>query len=157
MNENRPLAGKTAFITGGSGAIGRYSAKWMLRDGAAVLLMARHREALEKTRAELQEQVPEGRIELHAGDARKVEDVQEGLRKAQDIAERLDIVVPTVGGGIGYRTLLMYTPEHFRTELEVNLVTVFIAVRYAVPLMAEGGSIVCISSTAAKMPFNGLV
>ncbi len=157
MSENRPLAGKTAFITGGSGAIGRYSAKWMLRDGASVLLMARHADALEKTRAELQGQVPGGRIELHAGDARKVEDVQAGLRKAHDIANRLDIVVPTVGGGIGYRPLLMYTPEHFRTELEVNLVTVFIAVRYAVPMMAEGGSIVCISSTAAKMPFNGLV
>src|SRR5512143_2928757 len=115
MSENRPLAGKTAFITGGSGAIGRYSAKWMLRDGASVLLMARHADALEKTRAELQGQVPGGRVELHTGDARKVEDVQAGLRKAHEIANRLDIVVPTVGGGIGYRPLLMYTPEHFRT------------------------------------------
>ena len=37
------------------------------------------------------------------------------------------------------------------------MVTTFIAVRYSVPMMTPGGAIVCISSTAAKMPFNGLV
>ncbi len=157
MSDNRPLAGKTAFITGGSGAIGRYSAKWMLRDGAAVLLMARHMEVLEQARAELQKEVPAARVELYAGDARNAEDVRSALRQAYAIANRLDIVVPTVGGSVGYRPLLMCTEDHFRKDLEINLVTTFIAVRYSVPMMTAGGAIVCISSTAAKMPFNGLV
>jgi len=156
MSDNRPLAGKTAFITGGSGAIGRYSAKWMLRDGASVLLMARHLDALEKTRAELQGEVPGARVEIRAGDARKVEDVQAALAAAHAIANRLDIIVPTVGGGGGFRPLLMCTVDDFRKDLEANLVTVFIAVRYGAPMMTAGGSIVCISSTAAMMPFNGL-
>lgn len=157
MSENRPLAGKTAFITGGSGAIGRYSAKWLLRDGASVLLMARHMEILEKCRAELEKEVPGARIELSAGDARNAEHVRSALDQAYAIAGRLDIVVPTVGGSVGYRPLLMCTEEHFRKDLEINLVTTFIAVRYSVPMMTAGGAIVCISSTAAKMPFNGLV
>ena len=156
MSDNRPLAGKTAFITGGSGAIGRYSAKWLARDGANVLLMARHLDALEKTRAELQGEVPGARVEIRAGDARKVEDVQAALAAAHAIANRLDIIVPTVGGGAGFRPLLMCTVEDFRKDLEMNLVTVFIAVRYGAPMMTAGGSIVCISSTAAMMPFNGL-
>jgi NAD(P)-dependent dehydrogenase (short-subunit alcohol dehydrogenase family) len=157
MSDNRPLAGKTAFITGGSGAIARYSAKWLLKDGAAVLLMARHLDALEKTKAELEQAVPGARVEICAGDARKVEDVKAALAKAYAIANRLDIVVPTVGGGAGYRPLLMYEVKHLMRDLEMNIVTAFIAVRYAVPMMTAGGSIVCISSTAAKMPFNGLL
>jgi NAD(P)-dependent dehydrogenase (short-subunit alcohol dehydrogenase family) len=157
MTGNGALTGKTAFITGGSGAIGRYSAKWLLRDGASVLLMARHMDVLEKGRAELQMEVPGARVELHTGDARNADDVRAGLDKAYAIANRLDIVVPTVGGSVGYRPLLMCTEEHFRKDLEINLVTTFIAVRYGVPMMTAGGAIVCISSTAAKMPFNGLV
>jgi NAD(P)-dependent dehydrogenase (short-subunit alcohol dehydrogenase family) len=157
MSENRALAGKTAFITGGSGAIGRYSAKWLLRDGAAVLLMARKLEALEKARTELLAEVPGGRVEIHAGDARNADHVKAALAKAYAIANRLDIVVPTVGGSIGYRPLLMCSEDDFRKDLEINLLTTFIAVRYGVPMMAPGGAVVVISSTAAKMPFNGLV
>jgi NAD(P)-dependent dehydrogenase (short-subunit alcohol dehydrogenase family) len=157
MSDNRALAGKTAFITGGSGAIGRYSAKWLVRDGAAVLLMARKAEALEKARAELQSEVPGGRVETCAGDARNADHVKTALAKAYAIANRLDIIVPTVGGSVGYRPLLMCSEDDFRKDLEINLLTTFIAVRYGVPMMSPGGSIVCISSTAAKMPFNGLV
>ncbi len=98
MSDNRTLAGKTAFITGGSGAIGKYSAKWMLRDGASVLLMARRADALEKTRSELQTEVPGGRVEICAGDARNADDVRSALGKAYAIANRLDIMVPTVRG-----------------------------------------------------------
>ena len=157
MSNNGILAGRTAFITGGSGAIGRYSAKWMLRDGASVLLMARRPDALEKVRTDLQTEVPGGRVEICAGDARNAEHVRAALAQAYAIANRLDIVVPTVGGSVGYRPLLMCTEDHFRKDLEINLVTTFIAVRYGVPMMTRGGAIVCISSTAAKMPFNGLV
>jgi len=157
MSDNRRLAGQTAFITGGSGAIGRYSAKWLLRDGAAVLLMARHMDVLEKARAELLNEAPDARIELHSGDARSADDVKAALAKAYAIANRLDIIVATVGGSVGYRPLLMCSEQDLRKDLEINLVTTFLAVRYGVPMMAPGGAIVCISSTAAKMPFNGLV
>jgi len=156
MSDNRPLAGKTAFITGGSGAIARCSARWMLKDGAAVMLMARHLDGLEKAKAELEQAVPGARVEICVGDARKVEDVKVALAKAYAIANRLDIVVPTVGGGGVFRPLLMSEAKDLMTALEMNIVTVFIPVRYAVPMMTPGGSIVCISSTAAKMPFNGL-
>jgi NAD(P)-dependent dehydrogenase (short-subunit alcohol dehydrogenase family) len=157
MSDNQPLAGKTAFITGGSGAIGRYSAKWLVRDGASVLLMARHMELLEKARAELQSEVPSARVELCTGDARNADHVKKALAQAHAIANRLDILVPTVGGSIGYRPLLMCSEEDFRKDLEINLLTTFIVVRYGVPMMTRGGAIVCISSTAAMMPFNGLV
>jgi NAD(P)-dependent dehydrogenase (short-subunit alcohol dehydrogenase family) len=152
MSQDQALAGKTAFITGASGGIGSTSAKFLVRDGAAVLLMGRRVGALEETKARLLQEFPKARIELHAGDAGKEEDVKAGVEKAYSIADRLDIAVPTVGGG-GFAPLLLSTVQNFRDAFDINIVTTFLALRYSVPLMEPGGSIVCISSTAAKLPF----
>ena len=151
MSGNNALAGKTAFVTGGAGGIGSHSAKLLLRDGAAVLIMGRRTEALEKTRAWLLESTPAGKVEIFAGDACEEADVRAALDKAFKMQNRLDIIVPTVGGG-GFKPLLMLDAASFEAELKVNIISAFLAVRYGVPLM-EGGSIVCISSTAAKLPF----
>lgn len=148
---DKVLAGQTAFITGGSGGIGSHSAKFLLRDGADVLIMGRREEALEKTRAWLKEEVPEGRVEIHAGDAGKKDDVVAGLEKAYAMQGRLDMLIPTVGGG-GFKPLLMLDEDSFMAELHVNIITAFLVVRYGVPMM-NGGSVVCISSTAAVLPF----
>lgn len=149
------LKGKTAFVTGGSGGIGAATAKLLAQDGAAVLLMGRRLEALEQTRARLLAEVPGARIELHAGDAGQQADVEAGLDKALAIDGRLDIIVPTVGGG-GFKPLLMHDADSFRAELDYNIITAFLAVRYGVPRMKQGGTIVLISSTAAIMPFPWL-
>ncbi|WP_380872785.1 short-chain dehydrogenase [Sphingomonas sp. DBB INV C78] len=149
------LKGKTAFVTGGSGGIGSASTKLLLQDGAEVLLMGRRLEALEKTRARLVADVPGARIELHAGDAGQQGDVEAGLDKALAMSGRLDILVPTVGGG-GFKPLLMHDADSFRAELDYNIITAFLAVRYGVPRMKKGGTIVLISSTAAIMPFPWL-
>jgi len=68
----------------------------------------------------------------------------------------LDIVVATVGGGNGFKPMLMLDAQTFRDQFDRNVVSAFLAIRYGAPLMQPGGSIVCISSTAAKLPFNGL-
>jgi NAD(P)-dependent dehydrogenase (short-subunit alcohol dehydrogenase family) len=151
MSGNEALAGKSAVVTGGSGAIGSASARLLLRDGAAVLIMGRRLEALEKTRARLLEAVPGGIVDIHAGDACDETDVRAALDKAFAMRDRLDILVPTVGGG-GFRPLLMQDADTFRAELNLNIISAFLIVRYGAPMM-NGGSIVCMSSNAATMPF----
>lgn len=155
MREMRPLAGKTAFITGGSGSIGSASAKLLAEDGAAVLIMSRRAEALEKTKADILQDLPEARVEIHAGDATSVDDVRAGLQKAHAIQGRLDVIVPLVGGG-PFRPFLMLDVDTFKTTLDLCITSAFIAIRYGAPLMREGGSIVCISSNVGKMPFRYL-
>ena len=153
----RVFDGKTAFVTGGSGGIGGACAESLVRDGAAALLMGRRLDALEETRRQILERNPGARVEIFAGDALVEADVREALAAAHAIHDRLDVVIPTVGGG-AIRPLLMHDAESFRTDIELNIMSVFIAVRYAVPLMVPngGGSIVCISSDAAKLPFPWL-
>jgi NAD(P)-dependent dehydrogenase (short-subunit alcohol dehydrogenase family) len=151
MSGNNALAGKTAFVTGGAGGIGSHSARLLLRDGATVLIMGRRKDALEKTKAWLLETVPGGKVDIYAGDAVDEKDVRAALDQAYALQGRLDIIVPTVGGG-GFKPLLMLDADTFRAELNINIISAFLAVRYGAPLM-EGGSIVCISSTAATLPF----
>ncbi|MDA8483157.1 hypothetical protein NNO07_08745 [Pseudomonas resinovorans] len=47
------LSGKSALITGGTGALARASALALVRDSASVLLLGRRTEALEAPRNEL--------------------------------------------------------------------------------------------------------
>lgn len=146
------LAGKTAIVTGGAGAIGQACAEALLRDGAAVLIMGRRTVALAAAREALLAAVPDGRVEIHAGSALDTDEFVAAATKAKAMADRLDIVVATVGGG-GFKPLLMHDAASILTELNENIVSAFIALRYSVPLMTRGGSFVCISSTAATMPF----
>lgn len=152
---SQALDGKTALVTGGSGGIGSASAEALARDGATVVIMGRHRDALEKARAAILSSAPASRIEIVTGDAGSVEDMRAALAYAHDLEGRLDILVPTLGGG-GFGLLLDKSIEDFRADLDVNITSVFIAMRHGVPLMRHGGSIVCISSTAAIMPFPAL-
>ncbi len=156
MSDKQPLAGMTAIVTGGNGGIGAACAELLLRDGATVMILARRADSLEETRGELLAAVPNGRVEIFVGDGMVEADVETAFAKAHAIHNRLDIVVATVGGGNPFRPMLMLDAETFRTQFDRNVVSAFLAMRYGAPLMQPGGSIVCISSTAAKLPFGGL-
>ena len=107
MNTTAVLSGKTAFITGGSGGIGGACAEALVRDGAAAMQKRRRRDAHEAKREAILEKYPAATIAIHAGDGMKTEDVVKGLDAAFALQGRLDIVIPTVGGG-GIRPLLMH-------------------------------------------------
>ncbi|QEY61596.1 SDR family oxidoreductase [Metapseudomonas lalkuanensis] len=151
------LSGKTALITGGTGALARVCALALIRDGANVVLLGRRAEALEAARNDLLGQVPGAQVEFCVGDACEEADLLRALDQAYDLHQRLDILIPTVGGG-GFRPLLHHDAKSFAAELDANLMSAFLAIRHGAPLMARngGGSIVCISSTAAQMTFRWL-
>jgi NAD(P)-dependent dehydrogenase (short-subunit alcohol dehydrogenase family) len=156
MTGQSSLAGRTAFITGGSGGIGSACADRLLRDGAAVLLMARRQAELEATRAALLDAHPGARVEISAGDAGAVGDVERALAAAHAIHGRLDIIVATVGGSLGLKPLLLHDVDSFRQVIDRNLTSAFIALRHGIPLMTGGGSVICISSVCASLPSTHL-
>jgi len=153
-----PLSGKTALITGGSGGIGAACAAALLRDGASVTLSARRADALETTRTRLLPLLrPGASLQVIAGDALKREDVQAAIALASAHTGTLDICVPTVGGG-AIRPFLMHDEHSFLEEIQLNVISAFLVIRHATPIMARGGggSVVCISSDAAKLAFPWL-
>ena len=91
-----------------------------------------------------------------AADALDAVEVSQALQASHAFAERLDICVATVGGG-AIKPLLMHDEDSFMDEIKLNLQGTFLVLKYATPLMREhGGSIVCVSSDAAKLVFPWL-
>ncbi|MCZ6831946.1 MAG: SDR family oxidoreductase [Gammaproteobacteria bacterium] len=155
---SKALRGKSALITGGSGGIGSACAKALLADGASVTLMGRRLEALEATRESLQADLqPGASIELACGDAMNKPDVQRALQITQSMTNSLDICIATVGAGT-IKPLLLHDEDSFMAEISYNIRGTFLVLRHATPLMAAngGGSVVCISSDAAKLVFPWL-
>ena len=150
-----PLAGRTAVVTGGSGGIGTACARALVADGARVLIMGRREEALNASRSRILDDFPEAQVAIYAGDATSEKDVGAAMAKAHAMADRLDILVPAVGGG-GFGPFLSISVEDLRRDLDLNITSAFIAMQLGARLMTEGGSIVCISSTAAILPFPAL-
>ena len=151
----KPFAGQAAFVTGGGGGIGAASATWLARDGAAVVIMGRTESTLVKARSAITEAAgPEATVEYVVGDALDAGSVEKGLAAAAGLADRLGVAVSVVGGG-SMKPLLMFDDTEVLDELRNNIVSAFLVIRHATPLMTQGGggSIVLISSDAAKIPW----
>jgi len=151
----QPLAGMVALVTGGAGGIGGAVARWLVRDGASVTIMGRTESTLREAHGDLLKQVTGGAtVRYHVGDARNADDLQKAIEVAAKPTGSLNICVPTVGGGT-IKPLLMHDAQSFLEDLDLNIVSSFLAIRYAAPLIADagGGSIVCISSDAAKLAY----
>ena len=154
-HENKPLAGQGALVTGGGGGIGGASAAFLARDGAAVTIMGRTEATLVRARDEIVAMAGAGaKVQYVVGDALDAASLTAALATAEAAADRLAIAVSVVGGGT-MKPLLMFDDAEVLDELQRNIVSAFLVIRNAVPLMAKGGggSIVCISSDAAKIPW----
>jgi NAD(P)-dependent dehydrogenase (short-subunit alcohol dehydrogenase family) len=152
MTTHTPLAGRTAVITGATGAIATASAKLLARDGAHVVLVARRQEGLDQAAAEIRAVVPQAALTLIAADCSDEAAIKAALEQAHAIAGRLDVIFATVGGG-GFKPFMMLDAQTLRDEFEINVVSAFLAIRHGAPLMGRGGSIILTSSTSAHMPF----
>ena len=153
--DEQPLAGQAALITGGGGGIGGASAAWLARDGAAVVIMGRTESTLDTTKEQIREFAgPDAKVDSFVGDALDEAALRDAMSAAEGMADRLGIAVSVIGGGT-MKPLLMFDGAEALDELNRNVVSAFLVIRNATPLMVKGGggSIVCISSDAAKIPW----
>lgn len=155
MANVKALAGKTALVTGASSGMGKATARLLAEDGATVVLMGRREDVLQQALGELRSQVPGARIEAYSGDAGDQASACAALAFAHGLDGRLDMIVSAVGKGI-YKPLLLCDEADMLDEFRAEVLTAFFMIRYGAPLMANGGSIVCVSSTAGTLPCFGL-
>jgi NAD(P)-dependent dehydrogenase (short-subunit alcohol dehydrogenase family) len=148
------LAGMAALVTGGGGGIGSASALELARDGAAVTLMGRTEATLQAAAARLLSELPPGStVQYVVGDGTIAADVERAVDVAHGMADGLRICVATVGGGPGTIAPMLVLDDHMLLGVyTTNVVSAFLAMKYCTPKMADagGGSIVCVSSVAAK-------
>ena len=149
------LTGRVALVTASSKGLGRASAEALAADGAAVVISARGREALEATAEHIRS--TGGRVLAVESD---VTDPAEPARLvAATVAEfgRLDILVANAGGPPPGRALDV-DDDALTAALNANLLTSIRLVREAVPHMRHGGwgRVCLITSVSVRQPIRDL-
>jgi len=147
------LKDQTAFIVGANGAIAMASARLIARDGGTLFLMGRNEGRLSAFRDEIIAEFPDAQVAFHVGDTFAETDVRAAAQAAYDYKGRLDICVATVADAVT-APVLNLDAAGFTKGMNDSIVPMFLALRYAAELMRDGGAVVCVSSTAAKITMD---
>jgi NAD(P)-dependent dehydrogenase (short-subunit alcohol dehydrogenase family) len=149
------LSGKVAIVTGGGGSIGRATAELLASRGARVLIadLADSGEQSATVLAARGHDVVFQRVDVSREDA-----VAELVDRALKRWKRLDVMVANAGiGGRGAADGLSLA--EWQKVLDVNLTSVFLCVKHAVPAMRTtgGGAIIVTSSVMGLVaPLNAV-
>ena len=137
--------GRIALVTGSSKGIGRATATRLAREGAAVVLNARHPEELEATRLELAaEGLEVTSVEGNVGRPSGPEAIVEA---AIATFGRIDLVVNTVAVNTSYGPLLGLEHDAFSVTMVRNTwPTIALAQAAIAHGLGEGGAIVAVST-----------
>lgn len=131
------LNGKVALITGGASGIGRATALLFAQEGAAVSVADINSELGQTVVQEIKSQG--GRASFIQCDVTKAGDCRRAVDAALEQFGRLDILFNNAGI-IRRADVVETTEEEWDQVLAVNLKSIFLMSKYAVPVMAEGGS-----------------
>lgn len=139
------LEGKIALITGGASGIGRATALLFAREGAAVAvadLDEAGAQAIVRAIADAG-----GRAIALRCDVARAEDCRRAVERTVDAFGGLDILL-NVAGIIRRADVLATTEEEWDRVMAVNVKSVFLMSKYALPYLAAqgGGTIVNVSS-----------
>ncbi|MGH3856364.1 MAG: SDR family NAD(P)-dependent oxidoreductase [Pseudonocardiaceae bacterium] len=150
------LAGKVAIVTGASRGIGAVSAREFARAGAAVVLAARDEHAITAIALEIQGAGGQAHpVRTDAGDPASVRNL---IRESVDRFGRLDVAFNNAGDAHPPARLADITLEDFDRCIRVNLGGVFLAMKYEIAVMLDGGggAIVNMSSSAGVNGVPGM-
>jgi len=143
------LLGKTALVSGASRGIGRAGALALARAGAQVLVhYGRGSAEAEAVVGEIRKLG--GRADGVASDLAAADGAHKLARQVRGIVgDRLDILVANAGASKA-ATLEDTTIEDFDTLFAVNVRAPFFLVQQLLPILGSGGSVVLVSSLAAR-------
>ena len=162
------LKNKVAIVTGGTRGIGYAIVKAFLQEGATVALFGSRQETVDKAVNSLKE---EGYSVMGlCPNLSSYEEVEKAINEVKNAYGKIDILVNNAGVS-AREPLYNYDPASFDKVMNLNVNSIFYAVKAVAPIMKEqgGGSIVNTSSMvsiygqsagvaypASKFAVNGL-
>ena len=148
----RQLDSKTCLITGGAGSIGLASAKLFLEEGARVMLIDLREDSLREAVAALMaDGVPAERITIRAADVSVARDVKSCFEALFERWGKIDVIFSNAGNAGAIGSIVSYPEDIFDEVYRVHVKGAFLACKYGIPQMNDGGSIVITSSVVGLM------
>jgi len=150
------LQNKIAIVTGAGSGFGRGIAQRFAAEGAKVVVNDLNAENGEHTVADIVERG--GSAQLCDGDVSKDADVKRLVGFALSAYGGLDIIVNNAGTTHKNQPMLDVTEEQFDRIYQVNVKSLFLTARHAVPHFRaqKNGVFITIASTAGVRPRPGL-
>lgn len=144
------LSNKIALVTGGTSGIGLEAARLFREEGATVVIVGQDLARLQSAAVELGEGVTALRGDLSS--PAQIDNIIEQIRQALG---RLDVLFANAGMGLA-APLEAVTEDQIDKQFDVNFKGVFFTIQKAVPLLAEGGSIILTTSYLNEVGEPGL-
>jgi len=142
------LAGKIALITGGNSGIGLATAQRFVQEGAYVFITGRRQDALDNAVALIGHNVT-----AVQGDVANMADLDRLYETIRQEKAHLDIVFANAGFA-EFSPLGTITEEQFDTQFDANVKGLLFTVQKALPLLADGGSVILNASVVASKGFD---
>mgnify|MGYP000902726810 FL=1 len=136
------MDGKHCVITGGAGSVGLASAKALAEAGATIMLVDRDIAALEKAA----DSIGANNTLVVAADISKTSEVQAFVKQAAESWGKIDVVFANAGISGTNASVADFPEDIFDDVLDVNVRGAFLTLKYAIPHIRDGGSIVVTSS-----------
>ena len=144
------LSGQVALVTGGGRDIGRAISLRLAECGCSVVVNYHTSEAEAQATVQAIEQQG-GRGTAVQADVTQAEDVERLLDATRAaFGETLHVLVNNAGGLVARKTLDEMDEAFWRQVIDLNLTSAFLVTKAALPYLADGASIVNLTSLAAR-------
>ena len=149
------LKNKTAIVTGATGGIGAATSKRYLEEGANLVMVGRSEEKLINLMKSLDN--PSNALTCVA-DSKDESAINKCINTTYEKFGSVDIVMANAGTEGIVKPLTDFTVEEFNDVIDVNVVGVWLYMKYVFPIMQKqkSGSFIAVASTAGLVGFNGL-
>lgn len=144
------LTGKTAIVTGGGRDIGRACAMRLANEGANVAINY-HSSSAGADAAVAEIKQAGGNAFALQGDMTKATDVEKLISETQShFGNGIDVLVHVTGGLVARKTIADMDVDHWNTVMNLNVTSLYHAVKAVTPHMPEGSSIISFASQAGR-------
>ena len=147
------LSGKVAVITGGAGVLGLATARVFLENGANVMLVDNDSTSLRTALAGLASKNAEGVV----ADVTQASAVQTYTQDTLDRFGKIDLFFNNAGIEGEVARISEYSEAVFDRVMAINVRGVFLGMKYVLPKMTDGGSVIITSSVAGFRGTPGFV
>jgi NAD(P)-dependent dehydrogenase (short-subunit alcohol dehydrogenase family) len=148
------LDGKVCVITGGAGSLGLASARLFLAEGAKVMLVDLRQADLERARAEVGSSPS---ADIVAADVSDVAATRAYMERTVERFGKIDVLFSNAGNQGPVVPVTEYPEDQFDALIAVHVRGAFLACKYGLPRMNDGGSIIITSSVVGAMGAPGSV